>query len=1022
MATDEITPFLKTIALKFVNDEELRANLFRYRFFFQNKRAGKFFHHFIKELTPSNQPIILPEVTTLPTHLRKCQHIPEEDVNNELFLIYHLFNIYQENRKTKTTKEVDNLNDLNSFYNFGKLILTDFNDLDLQLADPNKIFGNLQDLKDLMSDPSEYLSESQISALDYFIKKRSHSKAKLENNFSTFYGDMAKLYDDYKVCLRSYGLAYNGMVLRDTVEAIKEGRINLNKDGKINVFVGLNALTKAEIEILKHFKDSKNSHFYWDYDSTFFNQIILFGKFKEQNLGDFPEPQEGNPLYLPRDNKNHFPDIEVISVPSKMGQTAFIGNELNKKASTPEGHKAMEEMKVAVVLANERLLTSLLSHLDSSSFLNDKATKRNHLVNVTMGYPIKESPIVGSLIRLLQLQRAKYRRGHWRGREVCEILSSNLLANKPHSLHNLIINDKLFWLEDNELRELIQDHCSAESRNELEKIFFVPNEDSDGLLYYVSNIIQLLINREALKSEIEGTETSISNELTILNTIASLLERQKHSLVNFRIKEPENNVFTFDILYDILTNLLSRARIPFSGEPLRGLQIMGILETRGLDFETIYIIDGTDGILPAHTKSMGIIPHLLRCGHHLPTYQWQEQTRAYNFYRLISRAKKVVILYDSRKDYNSKGEPSRYIQQLKYVFNHPNIVSSTANFEILTNKSNINDFQIDHHKVDQFRKKITTTLGDDKKYLSPSRINDYIDCPRKFYFQSILGIKEEEELDELIDDRMLGSLVHDTINRLYEKYIGKSLTTSELESLSDEKINECLNQSIRDLFKNQNIALKGFNKVQIETNTLGLIKKIIALDIELSRYKDLKYLGGEIKISTAYQIAHPDKDDPISVNLKGYIDRIDLLNNEIYRIIDYKTGRDDYKIDLDKEFDLQNKSSLNRAALQLFTYCMMVDRYGAHDADGKCIIPTNTSARLIPLMIKPRGQESAPFIDKSPVEKYSDIAIEFEEKMNDILFRIVEGDTTFNAHPSRKYVCNYCPAKSICPDAKTSDY
>lgn len=1040
-----MTPFLKSLAEKFISNDELRNELYRYRFFFQNKRAGKFFHHYLKELAPEDGLLILPEVTTLPTFLRKKQHLVEDSINNELFLIYPLYTVYRglNEAQTRTTPEDgsdDKFQDLNSFYQFGKQILTDFNDLDLQLADHKVIFGNLQDLKDLDAAPSEYLSEKQLNALKQFIKSK-RNESPFDKSFSDFYNTLSHLYENYKTKLREENLAYNGMIIRDTIEKIEAGSLNLCSDEKYNVFVGLNALSKAEKEILSHFKKSGKTTFYWDYDSSLFDIEQLAGSFKNENLSSFPEPTESDPLFLKRNPIDSYPELEVIAVPSKIGQAAYIGTELNKLASTEEGRQQLRDMKVAVVLANERLLSPLLANLDASLFLESGNETINssqpvvNLANVTMGYSIKEFPMVGTLLRMLEIQKIRQNRNHkyWRGDEVCEILS-NSIFDISSPLPKIINEKKLIFIDDKGLEKLIEEnHPDLEEKQLLKLLFNVP-EKEDGLLTYVSDIVNYLFSKEeeSIQAEIDSCEEPEDEgveiepkSMAVLRIIIDLLEEQKKALSDYYLNKQKGTLiespYNFNTLYDILSSLLKNARVPFSGEPLRGLQIMGILETRGLDFETIYIVDATDGILPANTKVMGIMPHLLRVGHELPTFKWQEQTRSYNFFRLISRAKKVVALYDSRKDGSSRGEPSRYIQQLEYVYKIPNLTRTTANFNILANRSNEHQYVIDQNAVRQFRESITSA-GD--RHISPTRINDYIECPRKFYFKSILGIKEVEELDDLLDESALGSLVHDTINRLYTPYIGQKMT-QKLLSFSDYTIEDALRQSYKELNSGSEMPVNGINKINYDT-ALSLVQNLIQMDLEqILQGIAITYIGGEVEIRTVLKVCNQENnDESININLTGFIDRIDYVDG-VYRIIDYKTGGDSYDLDLEKSLDLEGKSRINKAAVQLLNYCLITYHNGLSDMNGKILIKPGST--LKPLMIKPRSKESSEFKltqGGNTLDTFNNSSIKetFEECMNDILYKIAKADSEFSPNPDRSGVCNYCPARDICPDAKITKY
>lgn len=1039
-----MTPFLKSLAQKFISDEKLRQELYRYRFFFQNKRAGKFFHHYLKEaahqgLCNYEGMLILPEVTTLPTFLRSKLHLPDEDVNNQLFLIFHLHNTYLRLRKRKNTKsdpqpEDDAINDLNNFYRLGKQILIDFNDIDLQLADPEVIFQNLHDLKQLESEPTDYLSREQLEALTQFVRSKRGEKP-FEKKYSTFYADLLTLYTEYKQQLRREGLSYVGMLMRDTLESLKRETLDLWEDGKYNIFVGLNALTNAEREILGCFKESGTSYFYWDYDSILFDKTDLAGTFKTHNLNTFPEPDQKHPLYFQRDKISSFPEVSIISTPSKVAQAAYIGNELNTIAKTEEGRKQLREMKVAVVLANESLLPALLSHLDARLFFDQENSisegrgESFNLANITMGYPIKDLAISTFLIRTLHLQKLHQSRkeAYWRSDEVLELLSHGVLDQYHRhnrqigkTLIEQIRKEKLIHINDDTLRESID---LLPEKELLNRLFFMPDDNTTQTLFaYCSRLVDYFIDQYPLQapthsdSEYEDDHTTIPKNLVVLHHVKDLLNQQNQSVSRFKQhSEHADQAFTFEIQFNILTNLFRQARIPFTGEPLRGLQIMGILETRGLDFEKVYILDGTDGVLPKNTKVLGVIPHLIRSGFGLPTLKWQEQTRSYNFFRLISRARQVVALYDSRKEAGSKGEPSRYLQQLQYIYKIPNLNKYSTNYDLVSDNIVQDSIEIDRDKVKEYIRSISP---DGTAALSPSRINDYIDCPRKFYFKTILGLEEEDRLDDLITENILGTLVHDTINKLYKnfegKYLEKSVLTSFLENSYSEiraKLHEALNDPRSGIRISEEV---GINAIHYDT-ILALVRNIIQMDLDTLKEHRIKYLGGEIKIETTLNFNSQDH----RVNVKGYIDRIDQIDDQLFRVIDYKTGKDRYELDLERNLDLNDNVKINRAAIQLLNYCMIVDKEGFKDQNGEQIVSGDKPIK--PLMIKPRSKENTPFILKNgtEIDSYRIVSDHFETHMREILSEITNEDNDF---PPNNRNCNYCPANTICPDAKVNNY
>lgn len=769
MVHSKPAPFLKSIAESFYNEELRRGNGYRYRFHFQNKRAGKFFQHYLTQLArQENRVVILPEITTLYNYLRRMSLLPEEQVNNKIFVIHQLFIAYQEVFPTTKERSFDN------FFQVGELILNDFNDLDKQLVNVEEVMQNAQDLKDLTANPSEYLDEEQLQALAQFVKKvkmaieEADDPTNVRYVFGDFWLRMPTLYAKTKELLKAQHLTYEGMTYKETVEKLKEeSDFALTQDGITNVFVGLNTFTKSEQAILAHFRDTdKSTRFYWDYDSFLLDSTELAGKFKLNNTRQFPDARGTLPPH------HYIPEVEVTAIPSRIAQSSFIGKKLSEWSEDESLPSLIEQLQVAIVLPNERMLLPVLSTLPAEL----------PSVNVTLGYPVRETPVGAMFLRLLDLIRIfNARKRRWRGEEVTEILAMPPLEPFWGNREGLkakvaerISQEKLFYLSAEEVRTLITQHATEAEAKIALLITELPDTNNNSGKPILDYFIQLCF---ALQQPATPEEQMNS---TVLSTLEEILLQQKESVTQAKADERVGNMFTPKVVTDILHTYFTRARIPYEGEPLKGLQIMGLLETRGLDFDYIFIPDAAEGILPAKTTQLGVIPHLLRQHYGMPTYDWQNTTRSYNFLRLISRAKKVFATYDSRKGDMSIGEPSRYIRLLQYVYDNPQspkVSFQNASYPSMPITPSL--VAVNEHAKQNYQKALQDPHSG--QYISPSSITRYLLCPRAFYYTQICGIREPEVLNEILASNDRGTLVHETLRYLYQSFVGRKLDTATLE-------------------------------------------------------------------------------------------------------------------------------------------------------------------------------------------------------------------------------------------------
>lgn len=995
-----VNPFLRDIAQHFATTHG--HELYRYRFLFPNRRAGLFFQHYLRE-SLGDHPALLPETTTVSEYLRRILFLPEEDVNNDLFVTYELSKVFNE------LMGEDQRRTFNDFYYLGGLILGDFNDMDKHLLPVDQVFRNVADYQELNDDLS-FLSDAQRETLRTFFGYRGFidNPKEYQRRFVQFWEILPALYHGTREHLKVRGLYYEGMLMREVVERIAEESLTLVADRRVPVVIGFNALTPCEVKIFDHLRDSGEAIFYWDYLSELVQSPTLAGAFRD-NAKRYPMPVEESIDYVSFDTvpSADEQEVELVALPSEVAQAVYIGELLKEQESL---RADIDDLKVAVVLPNERLLIPVLSNVPSEL----------PNLNVTMGYPIRELPIVSMILRLLEVRMLYRRRGYeWRGEEVREVLGMNPLysvfGERGYSRRCIrrLVDERWYFISSTDVVERIAlvEEPSDRQRTLVTLLFRDLKDEGPALLSWVIDLV-VTMSLWLVRKEDDDDTVVYSGADSVLPFLTELLMTQRASLdryveENGRLRD---EVFGYDVVHDLLLTLLRQARIPYKGEPLKGLQVMGILETRGIDFDTVIIPDAAEEILPSKTRLVGVIPYTIRQGLGLPTYKWQDQTRAYNFFRLISRARRVIATFDTRRGDHSGGEPSRYIGLLEHVYGRK-VKRINANFPLLFEQRETDDMVREQERVDRYIRSITE---EGKSKLSASKINRYLECPRSFYYTAILGIDEREEMDELISDRDMGTLVHNTVQQLYMPYEGKELDRRQLASWMNEHthIRSTLEHAYADLFRQKIDRLTGMNAITVD-RAETLVRSVVAMDVESP--VAVHYIGGEVEFEHRYTIGD------MSVNLKGFIDRLDYIEENgqvILRVIDYKTGRDKLEVNLD---DVHNPvRDFNHAALQLFFYSYFLSRPDVArrvitDGHQDQLPPTYV---VRPMIIKPKvANDGLLTFSDTPLTDFEPLRSEYEQLLRDKLAEIINPDNPYDTTP-RIHSCIHCPAKTFCADAK----
>ncbi|MCX6239558.1 MAG: PD-(D/E)XK nuclease family protein [Bacteroidia bacterium] len=952
-------------------------NISRLTLVFPNRRGGVFFTNYLNSLVTA--PLISPEIITINELFGVLSplHVPDR-----LSLIFRLYKIYRES--TKTTELFDD------FYFWGEMLISDFDQVDKYLVNARDLFTNVTELKEIDARFGS-LAEEERELLGNFWKTLSDKeKTPNQQEFIRIWEDLNGVYEKLKTSLLSEGLAYEGMLYRDVVEQVIKNSPSLF-DGKHFVFVGFNALNRCEEELFGFLQSNGKASFYWDYDNYYLeNQTQEAGYFLRKNLVRFP-------------HSGYFPECEflrtspktmkIVNIASQIGQAQVAGAELFSQFS---GELNFDE--TAVVLCDEELLLPVISALPENI---DK-------VNVTMGYPLKMTPVFSLISQLIDLQKNVRKSSNevsFYNKDVLRVLSHQLvidfepLASKE--LTDLILKNNAIYLSEKEL-----------GGNAIFRQLFVAPQNIIELSDYFLGILKTVFLHWQWKSGDEMImELNSQNEKSHDETQAIFREylyqswlavnKLKDILINDGISVFESDNFVSkEAFFRFLLQYLSGLSIPFEGEPLEGLQIMGILETRTLDFKNLIILSMNDGIMPKISSSGSFIPYNLRRVFGLPTIEEQNAMYAYYFYRLLQRAENVTFVYDSGAGGLFTGEKSRYLYQLQlespFNISETNMVFSIENIAVLP---------ICIEKDEKVMDRLNDYLNG-MKPLSPSAIDKYLTCPLQFYFRYSAGLDEPDEISEEIDAMIFGLLFHDAMENIYEPFLGKVINNQDIDSLirNQELISETIIESFRNIYfkgmkKEDKVMLAGRNWLIYE-----VVKKYVNQLLEVDRNRSpFGMIGLEKNVRTTIAI----NESKQNVLIGGTIDRIDSVNESLY-IFDYKTGRVELSFPmLLTLFDKENKTR-NKAAFQTLIYSYILYK---NQPEISSIYPGIYSLRGIfeenfdPSL---RSKE----VGNQPVE-FVAIADQFETHFRMLLEEIFNLEIPFSQTTNEEH-CKYCSYRQIC--------
>ena len=962
-------PFLKQIAK--LHYDKYGTNIHRLAFVFPNRRSGVFFRKYLSETV--SKPLFSPSILTITDLFYKLNPLQQAD---PVKLLFQLYDIYA--RRSRLPETFDD------FVYWGNMLLSDFDEIDKYLIDAKQLFSNVTDLNRIDKDFS-FLNPLQVQAIRSFW-----STFNPENNdpnkqfFLRVWELLYPVYVELRETLASEGFAYEGMIYREVIENLRKTSSQVNLPYEKIVFCGLNALTVAERELLKYFKAQGIADFYWDYSSDKVSDPDNKSSyFMNDNLRLFPSTYP-LPEELPVDTQ-----FELIGMPSRIGQAKQIYPLLEKLFGN-HTISTEEALQTAIVLPDEQLLLPVLHSIPTQI----------ERINITLGFSLAGTP-VASLMDCLQSLHKNTKVT----KQSTMFFHSDVMAILRHQYVSLSCHkEAAVIMHDINERNQVYIPESIIIISPLFKLLFSTPSNVMELTDYLIAVLKELNTQITLRNtnQLEETEDEVVTEDDTTSSAYSLEQEFIYHYLTFvnRMKEmivaTRINMST-DTCFNLLKQMMSFTTIPFCGEPLSGLQVMGVLETRVLDFENLIILSVNEGIFPTKSIAMSFIPYHLRRGFGLPTPEHQDSIRAYHFYSMIHRAKRVFMLYDTRTDGLQTGEVSRFVHQLRYHYKTP-IQQKLSVYNVAS--PHIKPLIVD--KDEEVMRALARYETD--KSLSASAINTYLDCPFKFYLMIIKGIDEENTVSETLGHDLFGALLHRLLEYAYEPFCGKTVTTDLLKLVTQEKYMTTLIQAAfaKDYYHtDEPHPLTGQAYLYGET-IRKYARKIIDYDRSLTPFQ---YISSEKRVHRTLALS-----DGRNIHIKGFIDRIDLVN-DTHRIVDYKSGRPDSLTfnTMESLFDLQNKDR-RKAIMQVFLYAWIY----ASETGLKRIQPVVYYAIELfklndfnPAIFQITGKE------KKVIDYIENEYEAFEDSLRTCLDEVFEADKPF-IQTSVVKRCTYCPFTGLC--------
>jgi hypothetical protein len=823
-------------------------------FILPSKRAGAFLKHEISNNT--SQTIFAPSILSIEEFVEELSQL-KPITNTEL--LFEFYNVYLEHTHPKNS-----LDAFDTYSKWAQTLLQDFNEIDRYLIPSKHIFDYLSAVQDI----NHWSLES--------------NQTKLIKNYLSFWKNLNTYYTKLTHTLKNKSLGYQGLIYKEAVNNL-EGYIK-NNNTKQHVFLGFNALNTAESTIIQELLKNNLAKIYWDSDNRFIDSTYhdagLFIRQHKNNWSHF----KTNSFNWQQSNYSGNKNISVVGIPKNVGQAKYIG-ELLSKLKISKGHLN----STAVVLGDENLLIPVLNSIPNNI----------SALNITMGYPLKSIPLASLFDQLLLLHKDNKVSFYYK--DIIIILSHQFIKplfrednfNLANNIIESIHNNNLVFLTTKDLVDL------APIKEQLITLLFSNWKNSPKKA--LENCRDLIINMKAIFNETKNESLLALEYLFRFNEVFNTLNElnANHSHIN-----------TIKILHSLYKEVLSSETLDFQGEPLQGLQIMGMLESRVLDFETVIISSVNEGILPSGKNNNSFIPYDIKLENGLPTYKEKDAVYTYHFYRLLQRAKNVYIIYNTEPDVLNGGEKSRFITQLEIENIHD------LKHSIVTPKTPQITVQL--KTIDKTKDVLLKIEQAANNGLSPSALSNYIRNPLDFYYQKILGIKEYDDIEETVAANTLGTVVHNVLEEFY-KPLENTVLAIEIIKTMKSKINDRVIHHFKSIYKDGDIT-KGKNLLIFEI-AKRYISNFLNKEIEhLKQGNNIKIIQIEANLKVDLDISELN----FSVSLTGKVDRVDEFNGTL-RVIDYKTGKvEQNKVEIVNWEDITSDYAKYSKSFQILMYAYMM--------------------------------------------------------------------------------------------------
>lgn len=942
--------FLANTALYF--SRELSTGLEKVLVLVPNKRTALFLEKELMKLVP--QPFILPRIKTIEEFILQYSSMAEGDL---LELNLSLYKVFSQHLKIYES--------FDQFYYWGDMLLRDFNDIDKNLVNAKELFQLMDDIKEI-DKQFQYLLPEQIEVIRKFWSSfNPPDYSGDQQNFIDTWKVLNPVYSDFKAKILSEGKGYSGMMFKEVSEKITS--LELELPFEKFAFVGFHILSRSEEKIFDFYQKNKKGLFFWDVDEYYLDHEK--SKIKQHEAGSFLRKylKKYRNAVQPSNFVQSPPQLHFVACPKNTGQAFSV------KTILENNHIAYDQ-KTAIVLPDESMLIPVLQSV----------SKPDEAINITLGFSLKNSTISGLIDHWLDI--FKYKTGDkFYYKPVIKFLSNAyikaLYPNETSTFETAVVENNLLYIYNDDLKEF-----------PFLTEFLSLNIDSSGeILQKVKTLLEKIYYHYFDQPNPKSTQLF---ETEILYQGLKAIGKMEEIFNETKIEiQPET-------LKKLLYKYLNSVSVNFSGEPVLGLQVMGLLESRNLDFENVFILNANEGILPASIASGSFIPYHLRSGFSLPTYNNNDSMYAYYIYRLLHRSKNIYFLYNNVADEQTKAEPSRYLIQLQ-LESGLTFTEYHQKIEFITPQTK----RIIIEKNEKVLEQLSTYYkeGGDN-YLTPSALNTYLDCTFKFYLKYIAGIKETDNVTDEIDASTFGNLLHNTMQFVYQIFAektGKTIIEKDdlviLCSHVDDAIKKAMMGEFSNPKKPRPVDLVGdyyfiFHILQkYAQNILKMDEQSVPKPIPLLEEKYVFNYQNKIRIG-------------------GRIDRIDVTDDFV-SIIDYKTGKADRKNEFGSVQELFNRNEKYRKeyVFQIFLYSYLVKE---NLYPGKRIIPQL-------LFIRESYQkdfEAAVFLKQGHTSKVNSIESfvpDFKQAMDELLNEFFDPKIPY-VQTEMEEKCQYCPYVDIC--------